>query len=133
MVQGWHNDDYLILFEEQLEAISMTARYNAAIFLPGYTIAGLKGWDDFIVRDSAQQFYTVSTVPLAAKHLKPFTFDIDVSALRPDSRLTDKIKWYVQPLVFGGDPQSEQNMTWITLDQHTEAVKWWNAKYRELQ
>ena len=98
MIQGWHNDDYLILFEKQREAISMTARYNATAFLPGYTIYGLKGWDDFIVRDSAQQFYTVPTVPLAANHLKPFAFDIDPSALRSDSRLTDRIKWYLQPL-----------------------------------
>ena len=97
MIQGWHNDDYLILFEEQLEAISMTARYDAKTFLPGYTLDGLKGWDDFIVHDTAHNFYTVPTVPLIAQHLKPYTFDINLSALRLDNRLTDRIKWYVQP------------------------------------
>jgi hypothetical protein len=65
MIQGWHNEDYLILFEEQLESISMTARYGAKTFLPGYTLDGLKGWDDFIVHDTAHNFYTVPTVPVA--------------------------------------------------------------------
>ena len=133
MIQGWHNDDHLILFEEQLEAIAMTARYDANTFLPGFTIDGMIGWDDFILHDAAHQFYTAPTIPLTAQYLKPFTFDIDLSTLRPDNRFADKIKWHVQPLVFGGDPQSEQNTTWITLDQHTQAVKWWNTKYRELQ
>lgn len=133
MIQGWHKGDYIILFEEQLEAITMTARYGAEAYLPGFTIDGIKGWHDFILHDAAYQFYTAPTVPLTAQHLKPFTFDIDLSALRPDSRVADKIMWYVQPLVFGGDPRSEQNMSWINLAQHTEAVKWWNAKYQELQ
>ena len=133
MIQGWHRDDYLILFEEQLEAVAMTARYDATGFLPGYIIDGLKGWDDFIVHDTAHRFYTVPTVPLAAQHLRPFDFDIDLSALRPDSRVADRIKWYVQPLVFGGDPKSEKNIAWLTLDQHVDAVKWWNAKYRRIQ
>ena len=49
-------------------------------------------------------------------------------------RLADKIKWYVQPLIFGENPQSTQNLTWITLDQHIEAVRRrWNTKYRELK
>lgn len=133
MIQGWHHNEYLILFEEQLEAIAMTARYDAKSYLPGYTIDGLKGWDDFIVHDAANRFYTVPTVPLAAQHLRPFNFDIDLSALQPDNRVADRIKWYIQPLVFGGDSQSEQNITWLTLEQHADIVKWWNAKYRELR
>jgi hypothetical protein len=34
--------------------------------------------------------------------------------------------------VFGGDPTLGDNVTWVTLTQHTELVQWWNQKYREL-
>jgi hypothetical protein len=133
MIQGWSNDNYLIVFEEQLEAVAITERYGLLKFLPGFTLVGLIDWDSFVLRDADDRFYTVPTVPLVAQHLKPFTFDIDLLTLRSDSRFTDKIKWHIQPIIFGGNPQSEQNMIWITLDQHTEAVIWWNNKYRELQ
>lgn len=133
MIQGWHNDAYLILFDDQLEELTMTERYSVSSFLPGFTVLGLTGWDHFILRDSAGACHTVPTVPLTKQYLKPFTFNFDyLDALIPDGRVTDKIKWHVQPIVFGGDSTSAQNMTWLTLDQHVEAVKWWNAKYQEL-
>lgn len=56
-----------------------------------------------------------------------------LSELEPDSRLAGKIKWYIKPLIFGGDPESEDNLTWLPHDQHIDLVTWWNAKYREVQ
>ena len=38
----------------------------------------------------------------------------------------------ISSLCFGGDPNVGPNLNWITLEQHTELVKWWNRKYREL-
>lgn len=131
MIQGWHDDDYIILFEEQSESVAMTERYAAKDSLPGYTIVGIRGWDDFILRDADGLLYTVPTVPLAAEHLRPYGFDVASAILRADSRVADMIKWYVQSIIFGGDPLSQQNIAWITLDQHVDAVKWWNTKYRE--
>jgi len=134
MIQGWNQDTYLILFEEQLEAITITGRYDLGTYLPGFTIDGLWGWDDFILRNTHDQFFTVPTVPLVAAHLKPFPFEtLDWFHLRSDDRVADKIKWYVRPLAFGGDPQAADNLTWLTLDQHIEAVKWWNNTYRNLR
>src|SRR5258708_25485780 len=125
MIQGWHNDDYLILFDGQSEAITMSERYTVASSLPGYILAGLKSWDDFIVRDAKNQFFTVPTVPLDVENIQPFELDVDPSKLRADQRFTDKIRWYVKPLVFGGDPRADSNTTWITVDDHVGVVKWW--------
>lgn len=133
MIQGWHNDDYLILFDNQSEAIALTERYDIAASLPGYTLLGLVGWDDFILRDGSSGYFTIPTVPLDLQELKPFDFTINLSAVRPDARYTDKIKWYIKPVIFGGDPSAESNMTWVPLDQHIEAVKWWNNLYRDLK
>ena len=82
----------------------MTERYGVEIFLPGFTVVGLRSWDDFIIRDATQCFHTVPTVPLAEQYIKPFTTRIESSELRQDSRLAGRIKWYVKPIVFGGDP-----------------------------
>ena len=133
MIQGWHNDDYLILFDEQDEASSIRDRYAIATVFPDFTLVGLTGWDDFILLDASGKLFTAPTVPLVREQLRPLTCEIDTTKLRPDPRFTDRIKWYIQPLVFGGDPSSRQNMAWLSLDQHTEAVKWWNNKYRELK
>lgn len=107
MTQGWHNDNYLILFDEQDEVSSMADRYSIATFLPGFALVGLSGWDDFILRDACGKLFTAPTVPLVREHLRPLAYDIDSSTLRPDPRLTDRIKWYIQPLVFGGDVSSQ--------------------------
>jgi hypothetical protein len=56
----------------------------------------------------------------------------DPSGLNQDRRFTGKIKWYTQPIVFGGDPSSEENMIWVDIQKHQELVKWWNRKYTEV-
>lgn len=133
MIQGWHHEDYLILCENQAEADLLTERYALSSYLPGHTFVGLIGWDDFIVLDVAGHLHTVPTVPLVAGNLRPLALDIASVSLRPDSKLAEKIKWDIQPVVFGGDPNPEKNMTWVTIDQHVELVKWWNDKFQELQ
>ena len=133
MIQGWHNEDYLILFDEQGEAAKMSELYAIASSLPGYALVGLKSWDDFILRDAKNQLFTVPTVPLDAQHIQPFALDVAPSKLRADQRFADKIRWYVKPLVFGGDPRADSNTAWITVDEHVGVVKWWNQLYRDLQ
>ncbi|MES2470037.1 MAG: hypothetical protein V4675_22285 [Verrucomicrobiota bacterium] len=131
MIEGWHNEDYFILFDEQLEAMRITQRYMLDRRLPGYTIIGLCSWDDFIVRDSDGTIFTLPTVPARPTHLRQTAFDIDLTAIQPDPKIRGQVKWYIQPLIFGGDPTSSQNITWISLDQHVDAVNWWNNKYDE--
>ena len=132
MKEGWHKADYLVLFDAPEETQRMTELYGIAQYLPGYTIIGLRGWDDFIVQNSQGSLFTIPTVPLEPKHLSPLCSHIDVAALKADERFATKIKWYVQPLVFGGDPKAEQNTTWLPVQQHTEAVRWWNRKYHQI-
>ena len=131
MHEGWFGNDYFILFSED-EASSASERYGVGQALPGFTIAGLRSWDDFIVRDRDGGTYTVPTVPLVHEYLE--RLDVPPAAsLEPDERFAGKVKWYVTPLVFGGDPEGAGNLTWVTHDTHHELVAWWNAMYREVR
>jgi len=35
----------------------------------------------------------------------------------------------LKPIGFGGDPSAKDNMVWLSLDEHVQAVKWWNKFY----
>ncbi|HEY8185052.1 MAG TPA: hypothetical protein VIF64_03225 [Pyrinomonadaceae bacterium] len=130
MREGWLGDKYIVLFEEQ--ASSLEEAYGFFGFLPGFRLIGLHGWDDFLVEDSGGNLFTVDTVPLLKERIRSFIFEESLDRLISDDRLRGKIKWYVQPLVFSGNPALESNVDWITLAQHTQLVQWWNKKYREL-
>ena len=131
MNEGWLGDDYLILFDED-EVHSVTNRYRLGEWFPEFTILGLWGWDDFIVRDVHGRTYTVPTVPLDQELLAPFVVP-DSASLERDHRYDGRIKWYVQPLVFGGRADAKDNVVWLDQEQHAAAVVWWNTKYTELK
>jgi len=131
MREGWYGDDYVILFSED-EATTASRRYGIGEALPGYTIVGLWGWDDFLVRDPAGHTFTVPTVPISPEDLS----EIDLppgAPLSADDRFAGRIKWYVTPILFGGDPEPGENLIWVSHDDHAALVVWWNAKYRELR
>jgi len=129
MTEGWFGDDYLISFNEA-EIASASDRYSISRFIPGYQVIGLRGWDDLIVKDSAGLAYTVPSVPMDSGFLSRCVLPEAESSLVPDERFFGKIKWYVQPIVFGGDPNLEKNVTWVNHEQHAQAVEWWNDLYR---
>ena len=129
MREGWFNNDYWSLCEDQKEAELLTAAYGLAEYLPGFFIIGLKGWDDFILSDSAGQYFLVPTVPLERASLAPFRFPTESLRLESDERFTKKIKWYVKPIRLGGDPSAKDNMAWLSQDEHVQAVKYWNKFY----
>jgi hypothetical protein len=132
VIEGWYGSDHLILFN-QAEIASASHRYAVSQFLPGYKVIGLRGWDDFILEDSIGARYCVPTVPAVAEHLSPYALPSARATLSTDDRFQGKIKWYVKPLVFGGDPESASNVIWVTHDQHAELVKYWNGVYRSLK
>jgi hypothetical protein len=131
MREGWAKDHYLILFEEP-EVIAATDRYQLSQFLPGYDIIGLRGWDDFLLRDTAGFLYSVPTVPLAMRYLGRLSEPPCDKALEADVRFTGKIKWYVKPIVFGGNPTAQENTVWVDHAKHVELVRWWKNRYRDL-
>ena len=131
MQEGWLGDEYWILFSTD-EALAASRRYRIEEALPGCTIIGLVSWDDFVVRDGGGGTYAVPTVPIAPEHQRQIGIP-SAASLEPDDRLAGKVKWYVTPLVFGGDPEAAENLAWVTHDQHAELVLWWNAKYREIR
>ncbi len=129
MREGWCNNDYWVLCEDQKEAEHLTAIYGLAEYLPGYFIVGLKSWDDFILVDRGSHYFLVPTIPLEQTSLAPFRFPAETSRLESDERFTKRIKWYVKPIRFGGDPSAKGHMAWLSLDEHAEVVKWWNKFY----
>ena len=131
MNEGWFEDDYFVLFFES-ERLAASDRYGISATLPGYTIVGLRGWDDLIVQDTNDGSYAVPGVPLEAQYLSTCAVPA-IELLEPDARFTGKIKWYVKPIVFGGDPVSKDNVTWVNHQQHAELVVWWNDLSRKLK
>jgi hypothetical protein len=71
-------------------------------------------------------------VPIDQSSIEKFALPDDLS-LEPDDRFTGKIKWYLKPLIFGGDPQDKDNITWVTPKQHSELVVWWNEQYKTVK
>jgi hypothetical protein len=129
MNEGWHGDDYIVIFDPE-EVPPLSELYGLCDLLPGYRLIGLRGWDDFILADSCGETFTVPTVPAIAKHLA--SYPLPKLSLVRDDKLTGRIKWYVKPIVFGGSPSDVGNIAWLTVHEHTVAVKWWNNFYRQL-
>ena len=132
MNEGWYGNDHLILFDEA-EIASASDRYAVSQFLPGYRVIGLRGWDDFILQDSSGITYCAPTIPAAADHVSAYALPSSGTTLSPDDRFQGKIKWYVKPIVFGGDPQSQENIIWVSHEQHAQLVKYWNGLYRSME
>ena len=128
MNEGWHDEEYFVLFDAE-ESQRASKRYAVSRSLPGFKIIGLRGWDDFIVLADGGKLYTVPTVPAVSKYLKPFQFPDDADTLVDDPRLRGRIKWYIQPVVYGGSPTARDNITWVDHETHAQLVLWWNERY----
>jgi hypothetical protein len=131
MREGWYEDYYLVLFDES-EIAPASDRYEIRQLLADYEVIGLHGWDDFIVRDASGQTYSVPTVPLTTRDVEPFNVPKHGATLKADPRFKGKIKWYVQPLAFAGNPQADENIIWVDHAKHSELVRFWNEQYRQL-
>jgi hypothetical protein len=132
MHEGWHHSDYLILFDEP-EVTEASDRYAISLWLPGFSVLGLRSWDHLIVKNLAGETFSVPTVPIDAQYLAPFSMPAADTVLRPDARFTGKIKWYAKPIVFGGAPDLADNLVWASHEEHGKLVEWWNDKYRSLK
>ena len=129
MVEGWNGNDYVIWFQQ--DAAALQSAYGLEMFLPGYRLVGLRDWDDFIVEDAQGDQFSLPTVPVESSRLESFPPLGSEVKLVADPRFTGRIKWYLKPIVFGGDPEPGPNVAWISVTQHAELVQWWNRKYRE--
>lgn len=128
MTEGWSGDDYLHVFSG-VEGAQMSQSCGLPLALPGFALVGMRNWDDFVVTNEAGQSFTVPCVPLDKAHLAPYESAL-TAPLRSDTRFTGKVRWLIKPIVFGGNPTAEDNVTWVTAQQHIELVKWWNDQYR---
>ena len=131
MIEGWNGDEYIVLFSEE-ESSLMASACGLTAMLPGFSLSGLRAWQDFIVRDQAGATFIVPSVPLDRQYVEAFKLP-EPSDLPPDARLAGKVKWLVKPLIFGGSPVAESNVSWISHHQHAELVRWWNEQYRAVK
>jgi hypothetical protein len=131
MNEGWYNGEYFILFDRE-ESSCRTEAYGLPISLPGYRVLGLRSWDDFILLSASEDAVICPTVPVDSRYFEPIDLSKLPTELTLDSRFAGKVKWYVTPIVFGGDPQLGENVVWVTVKEHAELVRWWNEKYREI-
>src|ERR1700742_1712212 len=113
MKEGWQDQEYLILFDEPAEASRLAQSYGLATSFPGFSLVGLLGWDDFILRHTSGAVYSVPTVPAVREKLRPLALVINPAGLWHDPRFAGRIKWYLKPIVFGGDPRASDNITWL--------------------
>lgn len=131
MNEGWLGDVHFVLFDER-EIRDATEQYGIQSVAPGSRVLGLRSWDDFIVSDPHGRTFSIPTVPFDVRYAQPIALP-DARRLRLDESFVGKVKWYVMPLVFGGDPRSKENLAWVSHTDHRQLVVWWNAKYRELK
>jgi hypothetical protein len=132
MKEGWHKDEYLTIFEGS-EIEDREKEYGIDQLLPGHRLLGLIGWDDFLVLDQREQkVFRVPTIPARLEERSEWDEQIDPEALEKDERYKGKIKWYVKPIIFGGDPNPGENLIWIDHQQHPELVRYWNQMYTEV-
>ena len=132
MKEGWHNDEYLISFED-IEIEEKEKQYEIGRLLPNHRLLGIIGWDDFLVMDRTnQKLFRVPTVPIAQKEKREWPHSVDLAALKSDERFQGKVKWYTKPIIFGGDPNPGENLIWITHEDHIKAVKYWNQIYLDV-
>jgi hypothetical protein len=132
MREGWSTGSYFLVLDPR-EVRPMTEAYGIDAYLPGYRLVAIRGWDDFIVENANGELFIVPTVPLREKDLTPLPGTPDWADLQPDERITGKVKWYIKPIVFGGDPGEGPNMTWIDHSTHQKAVRYWNDLYRDVE
>ena len=128
MKEGWHGDNYLLLLDPS-EVAAATMSYHLDRFLQGFSVIGMLNWDDLIVRDANDSIFSVPSVPLSPDHLRVLTFALPTIPLVSDLRFTGKVKWYVKPILFGGDPSATDNISWVNHQQHSQLVVWWNDQY----
>jgi hypothetical protein len=128
--EGWCGENYFILFSEA-DAVAQAGRYGMTNMLAGFHLIGLRAWDDFIVKSQTGLVFRVPAVPCDSNHPEPRHIP-DADELVTDDRFTGKVKWYLKPIAFGGDPSQGDNLIWVTRDQHCELVRWWNGLYRDL-
>ena len=125
-------DLFVVRVAGNVAGISETAtvEYGVPDVLPGYSVVGLRGWDDLILIDEGGHAHTIPAVPIDPSWLA----ESELPALgnpEADERFAGKVKWYVQPLVFGGSPTADDNTTWITPAKHREFARYWNSLYRK--
>jgi hypothetical protein len=130
MDEGWNSNKYWIIFNKK-EITQYTKSYDIERYLKGYKIIGLLGWDDFIVEDKTKRHFTVPTIPISSKYLNEIDYKV-ITQVEEDPRYKGKIKWYIKPIVFGGNPNDSNNIKWISIEEHIQIVRWWNNTYLEI-
>jgi len=128
MKHFWVDDIHYNLFEE--EEHLLISKYKIDLYISGYKLIGLIGWDEFLL-EKDKKYFKVPTVPIDINNLEEISDICKLNELTNKESIYDKIKWYTKPIVFGGNPKDEKNIIWVDIEQHIKLVTFWNNKYSE--
>ena len=129
-LEGWLSKNYYILFS-QTEKDLYWDKHNLKQYLPNYDVFGLFNWDYFMINQSNKLYAIIPTVPLLDKYITKFIYKNRSMLLTQDPTIKGKVKWYKNPLVFGGNPNDKENTVMVKIEKHAELVEYWNRKYVE--
>lgn len=129
--EGWFDEQYFILFspDEYEKAGSL---YRLSEEIGPALVVGMRGWDDLLIRGADGESFSVPMLPMSQSLIARCSIS-GHEDLEPDPGVEGRYRWYVKPLLFGGDPACSSNITWVDQKQHRDLVLWWNQKYLELR
>ena len=127
--EGWSFDTYYIFFKKS-DYDSFTIGYGINKHFPELKVVGLIDWDTFILKQSKKIYFTCPCLPTTKSGLAKLSKASLPTKLEKDPRFTDKVLWRVQPIIFGGSPDSEDNMALVTYEQHQQLIIFWNKTFQ---
>jgi hypothetical protein len=127
-LEGWLSKNYYILFSNEEKQLYWE-QHHLKKYLPDFDVFGLFNWDYFIINKSNKLYAIVPTVPLMEKYITVFTYINRSMLLTQDPKQKGKIKWYKNPLVFGGNANDPDNITMIKMEKHAKLIEEWNKTY----
>jgi len=128
MIKAYTKENEILLFDSD-KVSQISSEYCLDKVLPDHQIIGLIDWDDFLIVDKNNKTFQVPTVPIDTQYLNSFECEV----VKEEEVKEELIKWYVTPLIFGGDPSSSENINFIDIETHIKLVVWWNNKYQEIK
>jgi hypothetical protein len=148
--EGFIGDNYLILWKtEELSKFHRECEIDQ--YAPSLLLIGSDGGGEgygFDTRDATMPVVRVPFVGLDLRYVTPVATSFtdllvqlgkrrlttsNTSAQHGQARPIGLELFEITPVILGGDPIDLKNKTWLSRQQHIEAVRYWNRVIRELR
>lgn len=136
--EGWLADEYVRIYSASLRK-DIASLYGFNEFLPDYELWGSWGCDALCLGFDSK-LYCVPWIPLSETHRQEAYPSVEAlnSALQslhaatPTYEHFGKEVHFITPIVFGGQPGDDANITMIDQDAHAQICRYWNNLYARL-